>query len=73
MFEAKIEAEREAREAKEEDGEGEANEEEADPEFDEEEFKLRFDDENPPIEEPPEVIDDLDNDFNIEVEEEEQE
>jgi hypothetical protein len=43
------------------------------PEFDVEEFKYRFDEENPPIEEPPEVIDDLDNDFNIEIEDEEQE
>lgn len=72
-FDAKLEQEREAREAKEDDDEGAKEEEEADPEFDEEEFKIKFDEENPPIEEPPEVIDDLDNDFNIEVEDEEAE
>ena len=58
-------------EGREEDG-GDQDEE-SDPEFDEEEFKLKFDDENPPIEEPPEVIDDLDLDFNIDIVEEEPE
>ena len=72
-FEAKLEAEREAREAKEEEDDAPKEDEEPEPEFDEEEFKIKFDEENPPIEEPPEVIDDLDNDFNIEVEDEEAE
>ena len=36
--------------------------------FDEEEFDAKFDDENPPTEIPPEVSDDIDNDFNIEIE-----
>ena len=72
-FEAKLEAEREAKEAKEEEEDAPKEDEEPEPEFDEEEFKLKFDEENPPIEEPVEVVDDLDNDFNIEVEDEEAE
>jgi hypothetical protein len=35
--------------------------------FDEEEFDAKFDDENPPTEIPPDVVDDIDNDFNIEI------
>lgn len=31
---------------------------------------MKFDDENPPIEIPPEVVPDIDNDFNLEDEEE---
>jgi len=41
--------------------------------FDEEEFDAKFDDENPPTEIPPEIVDDIDNDFNIEIGDEEQE
>ena len=41
------------------------------PEFDLEEFDAKFNDENPPIDIPDEVVDDVDNDFNIEIEEEE--
>jgi hypothetical protein len=37
------------------------------PEFDAEEFFLRFDEENYPIDIPDEIIDDLDNDFNVEI------
>ena len=37
------------------------------PEFDSEEFFLRFDEENYPIDIPDEIIDDLDNDFNVEI------
>jgi len=52
--------------------EQEANGEEVDPnevpEFEPEEFYARFDDENPPIEIPEEVDDDLDNDMNIVLE-----
>ena len=69
-FEQKQEAERAAREEQEE-GEGDEGPEE--PDFDETAFKENWDDENPPIEEPPEVIDDIDNNFNVEIEEEEQE
>ena len=65
-FEAKVDAERAAHEER-EDAEDEEFEE---PEFNEEEFKNNWDDENPPIEEPPEVVDDIDNDFNVEIEEE---
>lgn len=65
-YETKMDAERAAREEQ-EDGEDEEFEE---PDFDEEAFKTNWDDENPPIEEPPEVVDDIDNDFNVEIEEE---
>lgn len=65
-YESKIEAERAAREEQED-----AEDEEADEaDFDEENFKNNFDDENPPIDQPPEVVDDIDNDFNVEIEEE---
>ena len=37
------------------------------PEFDAEEFYAKFDDENLPIDIPDEVEDDVDNDFNIEI------
>ena len=40
------------------------------PEFDKEEFMLKFDEENFPEEIPDEVIDDIDNDFNVEIVEE---
>jgi hypothetical protein len=77
-FAAKLEADKEEKKEKEENAETPADPEkegeEASPEaFDEEEFRMRFDDENPPIEEPPEVFDDQDNDFNLELEEDEQE
>jgi hypothetical protein len=74
-YDQKLEAEKDAKDAAKEEADDAAapEEEDADIEFDEEEFKAKFDDENPPIEKPAEVIDDLDNDFNIEVEEEEQE
>ena len=35
------------------------------PQFDEEEFLTKWDEDNPPIEIPPEVIDDIDNDYDI--------
>ena len=41
------------------------------PEFDAEDFYARFDDENLPIEIPDEVVDDIDNDFNLEIVDEE--
>ena len=70
-YEAKLEEEKEKKEEKDgEDGADPAEEEEEQP-FDEENFKNNFDDENPPIEEPPEVVDDIDNDFNVEIEAEE--
>lgn len=75
-FEADNEAERaeEAKRGSPEVAEANEDDEEEDdgPEFDVEEFDAKFDDENPPIEIPPEVIDDVDNDFNIEIEEEEE-
>ena len=37
------------------------------PEFDAEDFYARFDDENLPIDIPDEVVDDIDNDFNLEI------
>jgi len=37
------------------------------PEFDAEDFYARFDDENLPVEIPDEVVDDIDNDFNLEI------
>jgi len=35
-------------------------------EFNMEEFEARFDDENPPIDIPEEVVEDVDNDYNLE-------
>ena len=71
-FEAKQAEEAEKREEAEgEDGAEKPAEDAPEAEFDEEAFKLAFDEENPPIEEPPEVIDDVDNDFNVEIEAEE--
>lgn len=52
-----------------EEGEPLDDEEDDGLKFDEEEFDAKFDDENPPTEIPPEVVDDVDNDFNIEIEE----
>lgn len=39
------------------------------PEFDSEDWFANFDDENPPFDIPDEVFDDVDNDFNIVIEE----
>jgi len=54
--------------------EGQEQEEEAE-EFDAEAFRLaeieKFDEEYPPVDIPEEVIDDIDNDYNVEDEEEE--
>ena len=72
-FDLENEQDKAAEEAqKKPDGEGEDDEDEDDmPEFEMEEFDAKFNDENPPIEIPDEVVDDIDNDFNIEIEEEE--
>lgn len=67
-FAAAIQEQKEVK-AKEKEDDEEDNEEEEDPEFEEENFLLKFDDENPPITIPPEVIDDVDNDYNFEEEE----
>lgn len=60
-----------AKSGQEEDENGDGSKEE----FDVEAFKAaeieRFDEEYPPFEIPEEVLDDVDNDFNIEIEEEE--
>lgn len=37
------------------------------PQFDAEEFYIKFDEEHYPIDIPDEIIDDLDNDFNVEI------
>ena len=63
-------AQQKAEKAKDKGSDEEEAEEEEDPEFEEENFLLKFDDDNPPIEIPPEVIQDIDNDFNLEEEEE---
>lgn len=55
---------------KEDDDEDENQEDEEDEEFDEEDFIAKFDDENPPVEIPPEVINDVDNDYNFESDDE---
>ena len=47
------------------DGEKPEKEERERPEFDEEEFMATFDEANAPIEIPPEVNDDIDNDFDL--------
>jgi hypothetical protein len=47
-----------------EDKDGEQSE---GPEFNVEDFDEQFDRDNPPIIIPPEVVDDIDNDFNIEI------
>ena len=41
-------------------------------EFNLEEFDARFDDENPPIDIPEEVVEDIDNDYNLEAPEAEE-
>lgn len=74
------EAEQAAKEAAEGEGEGEGEgekegeqeEEEKLPEFDEKEFVEDFDEENPPIVVPPEVIDDIDNDWEVEAQAEDE-
>lgn len=63
-------AEQKAARAKEKGSDEEEGEEEEDPEFEEENFLLKFDDENPAYEIPPEVIDDIDNDYNLDDDEE---
>lgn len=62
-------AEQKAQKAQQKGSDEEDEEPEEDPEFEEENFLLKFDDENPPIEIPPEVVEDVDNDFNLEEEE----
>ena len=37
-----------------------------------EDFNAKFEDEHPTVEIPPEVIDDIDNDFNLEIPDEEE-
>ena len=66
-YDAKIEEEREARKA--DAAEGEEPEEDDAPEFDAEEFYAVFDENNLPVEIPDEVEDDIDNDFNLIIEE----
>lgn len=74
-YDEKIQADKDAREklrqeAGIEDGDGDKSD---DPEpFAKEEAEREFDEENPPIAIPPEVIDDVDNDYNFEDEEEEE-
>jgi hypothetical protein len=68
-YETRVEADKAAREEQEDGADDEEFEE---PEFDEKSYKENWDDENPPIEEPAEVVDDIDNDFNVEIEEEDQ-
>lgn len=62
-FDASI-AEQKAAKAQVMDGEDEEDDEEYE-EFDEEDFTNKYDEENPPYEIPPEVSDDLDNDYNF--------
>lgn len=52
------------------DADSAKDEDEEDEEFDEEDFIAKFDDENPAVEIPAEVIDDIDNDYNLESDEE---
>lgn len=61
-FNQQVEADREARD--------EDAKDEEDAKFNEEDFNQRYDEENIPIEIPPEVTDDEDNDMNVEDEEE---
>lgn len=61
-YNQQLEAEREARE--------EDAKDEEEQKFNEEDFNARYDEENIPIEIPPEVFDDVDNDMNVEDEEE---
>ena len=51
--------------ALEEDGEDAEQYDNAEEEFDEELIVNEFNDENPPIDIPPEIVDDIDNDFNF--------
>ena len=51
--------------ALEEDGEDAEQYEQAEEEFDEELIINEFNDENPPIDIPPEIVDDIDNDYNF--------
>ena len=47
------------------DNEGQEVDPDEFPEFDSEEFYAKFDDENPPLDIPEEVTEDVDNDFNM--------
>lgn len=51
--------------ALEEDGEDAEQYDNAEEEFDEELIVNEFNDENPPIDIPPEIVDDIDNDYNF--------
>jgi hypothetical protein len=51
--------------ALEEDGEDAEQYDQAEEEFDEELIINEFNDENPPIDIPPEIVDDIDNDYNL--------
>jgi hypothetical protein len=51
--------------ALEEDGEDAEQYDQAEEEFDEELIINEFNDENPPIDIPPEIVDDIDNDYNF--------
>ena len=53
--------------------EGDEFDENYKPEFDEEEFNIRFDEDNPPVEIPDEIEDDIDNDFNLVIEDDPEE
>lgn len=57
---------------REEAGEDDVSEPDEQDEFDEDNNINDFNDENPPIDIPPEVVDDIDNDFNLPDEEESQ-
>ena len=50
-----------------EDGERDEDENKQDLEFDMEEFDAKFDDDDPPVDIPPEVLEEVDNDFDLEI------
>ena len=65
-FETRMQHEKEERaRALEEDGEDAEQYDQAEEEFDEELIINEFNDENPPIDIPPEIVDDIDNDYNF--------
>lgn len=70
IFDERVTAELQARK---EAGEEEEEEEDERPEFDAEDWYANYDDENPPVDIPDAVEDDIDNDFNIKIEESQQE
>ena len=66
-FNAKVDAEQEGEDDDEGEGESPEKQDKHKPVFNEKEFLERWDEENPEIQVPDEVVEDQDNDFNVEI------